>query len=134
MRKRASDLKKSRGAPTKSRRSYRLLELAWLAFKRNNPSLTHEQAARKFLRVRGQWISETLGLRVGGYTRLRNASADGQQIRSERMQWWHIRKTSITGSKLFTDLSAGEAILQEAQGRYLLAGIGSDLSLANPGG
>jgi hypothetical protein len=131
MRKKASNEPKRRGAPPKSRLNYRRLLREWLVFKRNNPSLTQELAARKFLRVRQHWIEEDLGLLVGGYTRLRNASADGKRERervlTKRGRDWH------KVDRIAPDLRGKPRLstpIQEAQEAYLLIGIGSDISLA----
>lgn len=131
MRKRKSDQPRRRGAPTKPRPYYRRLFREWSVFLRNNPSLSHEQAARKFLRVRPHWANGDLALVIGGYGRLRNASALGEKedarIRSHR-QRWHLATIDLSGMRRLV-----ASPLQEAQAAYLLAGIGSDSSLASGG-
>ena len=134
MRKKAKAEPKRRGAPTKPRRNYKLLHLRWEVFKRNNPSLTHSQAAAVFLRKYNQWIEGDLAIVIGSYTRLRNAAdGDGRKEREregeQRRKTWHVGGVGIKGQrKLLT------GPLVEAQQAYLLTGFGSNRSLSAPRG
>jgi len=122
---------KRRGAPTKPRLNYRRLFREWSVFLRNNPSLTHELAARKFLRVRQHWIEADLALLISGYGRLRNASAVGQKedvrIRAER-QRWHRATIGLSGNRRLVT-----SPLLEAQQAYMLGISRQNYSLANGG-
>jgi hypothetical protein len=136
MRKKAMSPPKRRGAPTKSRLNHRRLARIWSVFLKNNPSLTQEVAAAKFRRLYGEWIDEDLGMRVGGYGSLRNATRVGKrehkQVSSERHRNRRRVTTGLFGKPRL--VTRAHAALEEAQEAYLLAGIGSDRSLANLSG
>jgi hypothetical protein len=130
MRKKLSGQPKRRGAPKKSRHDYWLMNLKWVVFLRKYPSLTKEDAARKFLYQNRHWISGDLNFRTKGYGTLRNACRlSKKEFRQERRQHWHTAIVGLSGrQRLLT------TPLQEAQEAYLLLGIGSDRSLANLSG
>jgi hypothetical protein len=122
---------KRRGRPAASESQYRRLELWWKRFRRMNSRLTEEQAAKKFLRLRGETIAKELGLKRSTFHSLRMAVLRGEgeskRLRSHRAAQWQIVPTSLvdkvrTGAdhRIVTD--ANEAILLRGAMRRALLG------------
>ncbi len=122
---------KRRGRPAASESQYRRLELWWKRFRRTNGQLTEEQAAKKFLRLRGVAIANELGLKRSTFHSLRMAVLRGEgeskRLRSHRAAQWQIVPTGLaekilTGKdhRIVTD--ANEAVMLRASVRYALLG------------
>jgi hypothetical protein len=88
-----------RGRPRTAEFQYRRLQSWWKCFRRSHSDLTDEQAARKFLRLRGSAIAKDLGLKRTNFNSLRNAVSRGEKeserIKSQRAARWQIVPTSL---------------------------------------
>jgi hypothetical protein len=121
---------KRRGRPRAAEFQYRRLQSWWKCFRRSNSDLTDEQAARKFLRVRGPAIAKDLGLKRSTVRSLRAAVSRGKKERllilAERKQKWRIVPTGLADAihgryhRIVTD--PNEAILIRGAIRLALLG------------
>jgi hypothetical protein len=91
-----------RGRPPAAEFQYRRLQAWWKCFRRSHGDLTDEQAARKFLRLRGPAIAKDLGLNRTKFNSLRNAVSRGEKeserVKSRRAARWQIVPAGLAGA------------------------------------